>query len=65
MLNISKEDWIKVGKGALIALAGAAITYLPTITGILEFGPWTPVITAGISILVNYLRKLVTQEQPQ
>jgi hypothetical protein len=50
-------DWIgikKVGKGALIAGAGAALTYLLEAIPGLDFGIYTTVVGAGLSILVNF-----------
>jgi hypothetical protein len=56
-LNLNATDWGKVIKGALIAGGGAALTYLSSWASGTEFGVWTPVVVAGLSVLVNYLRK--------
>lgn len=46
----------KILKGAAIAGAGAVLTYLTeAITGA-DFGPWTAVVVAGFSVVVNALR---------
>ena len=57
--KIDTEGLKKVGRGALIAGAGAILTYLAsTIPGV-NFGQWTPAVVAGASVLINYLRKLL------
>jgi hypothetical protein len=43
----------KIGKGALIAGGGAVFTYLAEAVPGLDFGEYTPVIVAGLSILIN------------
>ena len=55
--TLNKDDLIKVGKGSLIAGAGALLVYL--IQGIagLSFGLWTPAVTALGGILANIVRK--------
>ena len=58
---LNKEKWISVGKGLLIAVGGAAATYLATITTQLDFGPFTPMIVAGFSVAINYIRKALEQ----
>ena len=62
-LKISKNDLVKVGKGALIAGAGAVLTYLTSAITTLEFGEYTPLVVAGFSILVNFLRKLIPRTE--
>jgi len=43
----------KIGKGALIAGSGAVLTYLAEAIPGLDFGEYTPVIVATLSILIN------------
>lgn len=57
-LNLDKTDWGKVAKGALIAGGGAALTYLSSWVSGTDFGVWTPIVVAGLSVLVNYFRKV-------
>lgn len=57
-LNLTKENWVKVGKGLLIAMTGAGLTYLGEFVSGTDFGDLTPLIVAGFSVLVNYVRKL-------
>lgn len=51
--TLNREDFYKIGKGLLIALAGAALTYLASVIGDIDFGPYTPVIVALGSVLIN------------
>ena len=55
--SLNGVDLIKMGKGLLIAAGGAALTYVST-----------PLITAGLAVVVNAFRKFVTDgssdEQP-
>ncbi len=62
-LKISKNDFVKVGKGALIAGAGAVLTYLTSAITTLDFGEYTPLVVAGFSVLVNLLRKLIPKTE--
>ena len=57
--NLNLIDWQKIGKGLLIALAGAFLTYgTETIPGI-DLGWLTPLVVAGWSVIVNLLRKWI------
>lgn len=59
--NLNIDNWKKIGKGALIAGAGAALTYLAqNLTG-LDFGQHTPLVVAVLSVVVNYVRKALTE----
>jgi len=61
-LWIDKVGLKKLGKGSLIAGAGAILTYIANDFGILDFGSqWTPIVVAGLSIAVNALRKLLVK----
>ena len=56
--NLNVEDWGKVGKGLLIAMGGAGLTYLGQYIIGADFGALTPIIVAAFSVLVNYMRKV-------
>lgn len=49
----------KVGKGALIAGAGAALVYILEAIPGLDFGGYTALVGGILAILVNFLRKLI------
>jgi len=51
--TLNKQDFNKILKGGCIALGGALLTYLASIIGEVDFGPYTPVIVATASILIN------------
>lgn len=54
---LTKEDWIKIAKGAGIAALGALSTYLTTeVIPNLE-GEWTLALFVVFSTLINALRK--------
>lgn len=55
--KLTKTDLTKVGKGVLIAIVGAALTYLTEWASDADFGVYTPAIVAGLSILTNIVRK--------
>lgn len=59
-----KEKLIKVGKGAVIAAVGAALTYLSEAMLGWDYGEYTPVVVAGLSILVNAIRKSLPAPDP-
>lgn len=54
---IPADQWLKIGKGALIAVAGAALTALEQYVLDTSFGELTGVIVAVNSVLVNVARK--------
>lgn len=59
--NLSRTDWAKVGKGAVIAGAGAGCFYLLEYFQAIPEGvteAWTPLAVAVLSVVVNFLRKL-------
>jgi hypothetical protein len=58
--KIDLEGMKKVGKGALIAGAGAILTYLVSAIPGVDFGAYTPIVVAMFGIGVNFLRKLLT-----
>jgi hypothetical protein len=65
---IGKLDWTglkKVGIGALIAGAGAGLTYLTANIANVDFGSYTPIVVSAFSIGVNFLRKLLTKYESQ
>ncbi len=57
---MKREDALKIVKGAAIAAAGAALTYVTQWVSGADFGSYTPAVVAGWSIAANALRKLVT-----
>jgi len=57
---MSKDDIISIIKGAGIAGVGAALTVLTQWATSTDFGAWTPLIVAGLSILANVVRKAST-----
>jgi hypothetical protein len=56
---MTREKWLKVAKGAGIAMGGALIAYIPEAVGMIDWGTWTPFAVMGGSILVNALRLLI------
>ena len=56
---LSKDQWIKVGKGLLIAVAGAALTAAEEYVTGADFGDLTGFVVAANSVIVNILRKLI------
>ena len=59
--SLNMVDWLKIGKGALIACAGAGLTYLSANVMGSDFGMYTPVVVAGWSIFVNLAKKFMEQ----
>ena len=57
--KMNRTDFVKLGKGLLIAAAGVGATYLEEQIPGLDFGPWAPIVAGVNSVLVNFLRKLV------
>jgi hypothetical protein len=59
--SLNTADWLKVGKGALIASVGAGLTYLSANVMGADFGMYTPVVVAGWSIFVNLAKKFLEE----
>lgn len=58
--SLNKTDLKKIGKGALIAVGGALLTYLTSVIGNLDLGnQWTPIVVAIGSILINAAWKFI------
>jgi len=56
-------DWKKIGKGLLIALAGAFLTYGTEVIPGIDLGWTTPLVVAGWSVIVNAVRKWIASNQ--
>ncbi len=63
--QLNSIDWAKIGKGLLIVLAGSALTYLTELIGKINLGEWTPLVVTGWSLLVNIIRKWLTDHTPE
>jgi len=59
--KLSSQSWLAVGKGALIAAAAAFLTFVAGNIGLLDFGPYTPFVASLLAVVVNYLRKALTE----
>lgn len=55
--TLNETDWKKIGKGALIAVGGAAATYALSVLPEVDFGQYTPLAVSVLSILINALLK--------
>ncbi len=51
------EKFKSILKGAGVAAAGAALTYVSQFATGADFGTATPIVVAGLSVLANALRK--------
>ena len=61
--QLNKADMQKVGKGALIALAGAALTVLVDVIPGVDFGKYQVVVAAVSAVIVNLLRIWLSNNQ--
>jgi hypothetical protein len=66
--SLIKEDFIKIGKGFLIALGGAACAYLASLSNIIDysnFGVYAPYVALGVSTvcstIINSIQKLMSK----
>lgn len=60
-MNLTKDDLIAIGKGLVIAVIGAALTYLSTFIAGHDFGSWTPLVVALWGVIVNIIRKWIDE----
>ncbi len=58
-LNLTYDDWASLGKGALVAAAGAVLTYTSEHLSAQDFGMYGPMAAAVLAIVVNYFRKVL------
>jgi len=56
---LNKGQLKKIGKGFLIAIAGAALTYLAEQLPNVDFGQWTPFVYPIFSTAVNTALKML------
>ena len=62
--ELNKEDLIKIGKGAIIAILGAVLTYGSSIISSIDFKGYAAIVTAIWSILVNAGWKWIKSRTP-
>ena len=55
--SLNLVDLKSIGRGLLITLGGAALTYLAENVGKVNFGTMTPVVVALLAALINTARK--------
>ncbi len=58
-LFLTKEQWIKVAKGAGLAAGAAVCTYLLEAIPGMNLGQYAVIVTAVVSVLLNIIRKAV------
>jgi len=56
-MSLNEADMVKVGKGAVLAVTAAALTYLAQNATDIKFGQYTPFVVSGLAILLNMVRK--------
>jgi len=61
--ELNKDDLKSLGRGAVIALAGALIVFLTDVVAGLNFGAFTPFAVALSAVVVNFLRKWVAENK--
>ena len=58
--SLNSIDWKKIGKWALIAIAGSLFTYFEQqIFPMIDWGMFAPIAVAANSIFVNFFTKLL------
>lgn len=53
------SKWVALVEHALIVAAAAALTYFAEHLGSEDFGAYTPIVVALVSLAVNYLTKVI------
>ena len=56
-------NWGKVGAGALVAVAGALLTYGSEWISGQNFGDYTPVVMSIWTIIANLVRKFISNNE--
>jgi hypothetical protein len=57
--TFTKENFIKIARGAGIALGGALLTYIASYVAQTDFGPYTPLVVATAGIIINAGREFL------
>jgi len=55
---MTKEQFIKIGKGALIAGGGVIAVYFLEAVSVMDFGQSTPIVSGVCSILINAIYQI-------
>lgn len=63
--NLPSGQWFQVLENAGLVGAGAIITALTANVGNINFGTYSPLIVASLTIGLNYLNNLVKNIQPK
>jgi hypothetical protein len=63
LLQMNITQLKKIAKGAAIAGGGASLTYLLSVLPGIDFGQYTAIATAALSILINITLKLLEKQQ--
>ena len=59
---MTKENWLSVIKGAGLAAAGAALTYIGSISTDTNFGQASVIVSAAISVILNIVIKYMAED---
>ena len=57
--SFDKATMVKIGKGILIAVGGAAVTYFAQYVSNTNFGVYTPLVVAGSAIIINAIKEYI------
>ena len=60
--ELNKEDGVKIGKGALIAIGSVLITYAAQTIPNVNFGQYTPLVVGFSGILINFAKKFLASQ---
>ena len=64
-LELNKDDFKRIGLGAIVAIVGALMTYLSQVITTIDFGVYTPIVVAFWGIVANIVRKWLTNNGGQ
>lgn len=59
--QLISEDVKRILVGAGVAMGGALLTYIADLIPSVNFGEYTPIVVALMSVIVNTGRKLLTE----
>lgn len=61
--SLSTDDWGKIRKSILLGACGFAVAFIPQIIGVIPAGWWTPIIAAGVPVIINSAHKYLKNNQ--
>ncbi len=61
---LPQSNWMNIVENSALVAIAAGLTYLTQNVGQTDFGPYTPIIVAGMTILVTWINNVINNVVP-